>query len=587
MPLEAHMNTRLVNPFLQLNIRFRLIVGFGFFIALLMLVGIYFLVELTNIGDDQKGILNTMEELAVSETDKSKVLQTEYLALTWVNPIMQQAVIIHKYVMESNARNQKRLLNKLNTNANEVIEIGERLKEQFTDQSLIQVVDRVNAHQVELKKLIKQMILAFKEEGFVGINTSRYLQEFDTTIDNLIAATEEFHRDFSAKVAISNSQILQSIVDAQDGVNGSLSTVDKSSKVVLAFMVASLFIAFIISSLIYHSITQPLNAAIKLARRIAKYDLSSHGTSRGNLTEKKDEISVLMIDLYNMRAALRLLLKNIKDTGDALGRSSGELGNAAQEITVVTNEQLELSGKSVDIAAYLQNSAENMSIHALEGADLAKKADSLVDKCIREEVEHASSAMTHVRQEMSNTGERIQGLSESAEQIGDIVTVITNIAEQTNLLALNAAIEAARAGEQGRGFAVVADEVRTLAERTADSTSTISKMINKVQSQVKDAAVSMTASESSVNKGNKTVGEIVEVLKSIAAVNHQLNKDNETVAGSTSEQKVSADKITSNLERARAATSNLYDHAQNINSQSQNLNTIVKEINDSVSRFKI
>ena len=117
--------------------------------------------------------------------------------------------------------------------------------------------------------------------------------------------------------------------------------------------------------------------------------------------------------------------------------------------------------------------------------------------------------------------------------------------------------------------------------------STISKMINKVQSQVKDAAVSMEASQSSVSTGTKTVKEIVEVLKSIAAVNHQLNKDNETVAGSTSEQKYSADSITNNLEKTRSTTSNLYDHAQNINSQSQSLSTVVKEINDAVSRFKI
>ena len=575
------------NPFLKFTIRNRLIVGFGFIIVLLIAAGSYTSLEMAKIKNSQENISSSIASLERSETAETRILQAELLSLSWVQPVLKEKAALMSYVVSEDEDEQQALFAEFSRLGKEIVSVGDQLSNMVTDEELRQRVKEIQDVQVEIRTAAVNVIAAFDGEGEYGEETRVEMQTFSMKLDKLIRSIESFQEGVTGIVANVNADILKSIGDVRVRVNESVSLSDMASTISMLFVVVSLVLALVMSMLIYRSITEPLNGAIGLAQRIAKYDLSSHGSVRGNINEQKDEISVLMVGLYEMRNELRDLVSTIQKMGDSLTGSARELTDTSEKITVVTNEQLQISGESVNIATNLQSSSDSIAGFATGAADYAREADSLVKKCVETEVGHTNSAMLEVRNEMNNTRDRIHGLSESAEEIGDIIVAITGIAEQTNLLALNAAIEAARAGEQGRGFAVVADEVRTLAERTAQSTSTIAQVISKVQSQVKDAVISMEASEESVKAGSDAVSDIAKSLEAIENTNHQLTQDNQQIADGTNEQKASADSISANLELAKNTTSNLYEHAQNINGQASTLNDIVNNMNNAVARFKV
>jgi len=575
------------NPFLYLSIRNRLIVGFGFLIALLVAAGSYFSIEMNKIKASQAEISSAMITLEKSEMDETSILQAELLSLSWIQPVLKEKAALMSYVVSEDEDEQKALFAEFSQLGKEIVNVGDKVSELVTDASLKEKVKDIQNTQAEIRNAAVNVIAAFDGEGEYGEETREKMKEFSEKLNKLVTNISNFQVIITGIVSKVNADILSAISNTKGQVKDSVASSDAASTVSMVFVATSLVLAVIMSILIYNSITRPLSGAIELANRMAHFDLSSHGTARGNLNERKDEISVLMVTLYNTRSELRALVQKIQNMGESLGGSASKLAETSENITIVTNEQLQFSTESVDIATHLQSSSDTIAGYAGHAADYAKEADKLVKKCVNDDVSRTSSAMQEVQTEMNNTRDRIHGLSESAEEIGDIIVAITGIAEQTNLLALNAAIEAARAGEQGRGFAVVADEVRTLAERTSQSTSTISQVISKVQSQVKDAVVSMEASEKSVSAGSDAVAEIVDSLHAIENTNHQLTQDNQQVAEGTSEQKASADTIFSNLESAKNTTSNLYDHAQNINSQATNLSDIVGEMNAAVARFKV
>jgi len=578
----------MTNPFFLLGIRNRLIVGFGFLIVLLMAAGSYFLYEMKEVKQAQVDIRGAIEDLKRSEKEEATIHQSKILALSWVQPVLKKKSALMEYVMSEDEAEQQALFAEFSHLGKEIIEVGDKIGDLLTDQVLNEKIKEIQNIQTEIREAAINVIAAFDGEAEFGEDTRKSMSLFSDKLQELLDSIKNFQQLINQHVVKVNEDISDAISAVQDRVNISVDVSEGSSTVLLIFMGVSFFLALVMSLAIYSSITTPLNGAIDLARRISKYDLSTHPSEVGEKQKRAgDEINALMIDLYNMRTALRDLVQSIQKAGDHLTVSASDLTDTAENITVATNDQLQLSKSSVEKATSLQVSSDQIAEHASDAAQNAKEADQLVKKCVDEDVTRTNKAMTEVRVEMTSTRDRINGLSDSAEKIGEIIAVITSIAEQTNLLALNAAIEAARAGEQGRGFAVVADEVRTLAERTAESTLKITQMISKIQLQVKDASISMKASEDSVSIGSEAVIEIVKSLQSIGDFNHRLKKGNENVAEDTGEQKISVDRIMSNIEASQTTTSQLYDQAQSISGQASLLNSTVIEINRAVSRFKV
>jgi len=575
------------NPFLFLTIKYRLIVGFGVLILILVGGGTYFLTSMSVIERSQDDIAKAMTSIIHSEDAEAASSNAQLLALSWIQPVLNERSALMEYVVSEDSDEQQELFAQFDKYGKQIVTIGDQLLEGIRDDDLARQIKEVQTLQGSIRDGAIGVIAAFDGEGEYAEDTRAAMKVFSTRVSGLLTAIDKFRRVVDERVAAENAEIIINIKAAQKQVEGSLSVVTESSRISLVFIVISLVIGFTISSLIYRSIISPLGIAARLARHIAAYDLTASEDDKLGAGKGKDELSALVHDLLEMRGQLATLVGSIKHMGKALGSSATELTSAANRITVVADEQLNLATQSSDVALEMQSVTDEIASNASDAAGSASEADKFVERCMSEEVEKTSSAMSTVQQEMGHTHSRIDGLSDSAVQIGQIVTVITDIAEQTNLLALNAAIEAARAGEQGRGFAVVADEVRSLAKRTSEATSNITDMVATVQSQAKDVRQSMEASKTSVDSGADAVAEILASLSSIQALNRTLKEKNETVSESTDRQKRAADQISNNVQTSQVSASNLNTHAKGINGQAKTLNDVVAEINDAVSRFKV
>ncbi|WP_213941779.1 methyl-accepting chemotaxis protein [Pseudomonas sp. dw_612] len=286
-------------------------------------------------------------------------------------------------------------------------------------------------------------------------------------------------------------------------------------------------------------VVKPLSLAVGVARKIAAGDLSSPSST----TLRNDEIGDLVRSLSNMQMSLRQMIGNIAGNAQTISALSSSLSSSADDVATQSEQQ---SGAAASAAASLEElstSIGHVSVKARESFSLAQDAGDKA-RLGGVVVEKASAEMHNIADSVSQSSERIVLLGQHSARISTIVGVIKSIADQTNLLALNAAIEAARAGEHGRGFAVVADEVRELAERTARSTVEITTMIGAIQSGTEQTVQTMREGQVRAHAGVEMAGaagravmdirgcseQVVDAVNSISAALEQQNAANHEIA---------------------------------------------------------
>jgi methyl-accepting chemotaxis protein len=310
--------------------------------------------------------------------------------------------------------------------------------------------------------------------------------------------------------------------------------------------------------------------------------------AQGDISMKADSASAKGIygAIMKMSDELRRIIAEIKVSAGSMASGSEQLSASSEEITRTMSDQ---SGRSSQIAT----AAEEMSRTVI---DIAKNSASIADSSKdtariagmgAEIVNKSSNESKEIVETVGDSVKVMQTLGERSKQIGDIVAVINDIADQTNLLALNAAIEAARAGEQGRGFAVVADEVRKLAERTAKATAEIGGMISSIQSEVGNAVSAMDTTSKKVETGlqysleaGNQLNEIVNSITSLQAMVQQ-------IATATEEMSSTSDAISNDIQAVSAGSKEISAESEQIAQSSSELARLAGTMKNIVSHFKV
>jgi len=320
--------------------------------------------------------------------------------------------------------------------------------------------------------------------------------------------------------------------------------------------------------------------------------------ANGDLTTRADvKVAFLGKELDDEVSELG---KSVDEMADKMSTVIGKMSESSKHLAVASN-QLNVSSTSMEIGANKQNeqtthvatAMEEMGATVMEVArssqDVAESASSARDIASNggSVVREAIIAMQEVSESTSVTADMISKLGKSSEEIGTIVSVINDIADQTNLLALNAAIEAARAGEQGRGFAVVADEVRKLAERTGTATKEISIMIGAIQNDTGIAVNAMSAGTQKVENGVKLANEAGEALGQIDTGIQNVSDMINQIATATEEQSATTDEININMEAiTEVSVSTIYSIKEVVRSTDE-LSVLAKDLDALVSGFRL
>ena len=313
---------------------------------------------------------------------------------------------------------------------------------------------------------------------------------------------------------------------------------------------------------------------------LADGDLTVHAT----VTE---EITGAIADSVNFTIdALRTLVTTINNTASEVTFSTEKTQETAIELAQASNKQArEIASASAAVTdmaesmSAVSNDADNSAKVAQQSVEIAQKGAGVVRGTI--------GSMENIRESIQETSKRIKRLGESSQEIGDIVGLITEIADQTNILALNAAIQASTAGDAGRGFAVVADEVQRLAERAGNATKQIEGLVNTIQADTNEAVKSMEQSTAGVVSGAAMAEDAGEALKEIETVNTELSNLIKGISNSTSQQSKVALSVSDSMNVIQEITLQTSEGTEETSSSLASLNDLSVELGRSVSGFKL
>ena len=359
-------------------------------------------------------------------------------------------------------------------------------------------------------------------------------------------------------------------------------------EIFLAILAESLTLLFLVLSFaffgcwfIVRDITQPINKMLAAVKKIASGDLT-HPVN----FNRQDEVGQLGDELTNMTSSLRQLLGNVNDVVFSLSHRASEM----RSNTMLTRDGMDRQFNEVN---QLAAAMEEMSATIQEVAQNAQTTSGATQQATQEtessqtDVNRSVHEISKLSDNVASANTVMNELNHHTSKIGEVVSVIREISEQTNLLALNAAIEAARAGEAGRGFAVVADEVRSLASRTQSSTGEIEEIIEQLQNKSASANDQMQLSQQKAQENASLVQQTGNNISSIVEHINCVNDMSNQIATAAEEQSYVAAEISNSLTGIRDISEHVVQHAHQISSNSEQVNSMAEDLNVKISRFKL
>lgn len=343
-----------------------------------------------------------------------------------------------------------------------------------------------------------------------------------------------------------------------------------------------LILVLALGLLIGRSISRPVHYLQQMINRIAEHsDLSLRLSVTGT-----DEIA-------DTSSSLNDMLQKMDGVVQRLSGATAEVASAAEEMSAVSSQsqqsiaaQAEQTDQVATAMHQMSAASQDVARSASEAQSAASNADELSEEG-RQKGQDNRRRLEALSSEVAQVVDSIRGLAEQSQSIGRVIQVINEIAEQTNLLALNAAIEAARAGEQGRGFAVVADEVRSLARRTQDSTEEIETLVNALQAQSEKAVTAMESGQQEVDLSRDQVIEVADILERIGAAIEHITGMGTQIASAAEQQSVAADQVNANLTHIVEVAEQTRMGADHTAQGSDDLARLAAELQAMVAEFQI
>ena len=444
---------------------------------------------------------------------------------------------------------------------NEMKTIVNHLKELSKNETNIRELGVLYNKVLELEKIAKNAEPVF-DQYRIAKNT------VDSSQEQLLLQIEEFEKIVAKEVSEASKKV----------ITNQNSSLIASIVLSLLAIVTAVFVIIILNA----SVIRPLDILVDRVNNLTSGD--------GDLTKRidiksKDELGELAAHVNTFIENVQRIIKEVKDATDEVASGNNELAATMEELSTTFDSQAKqisdmvLSMDTVRDISHETSQALDTNMDILEGA--ATKTQFGADQ-----LNGVQQDMMTIKNETVSLETVISELAESSNQIGEILSVINDIANQTNLLALNAAIEAARAGEAGRGFAVVADEVRKLAERTQHATGEIESIIGSLQQKSNLASAEMTKSVESVQAGVDNIGETNEGFKSAVESVMDLHREMKSVAASVSNQYStiltvvdSTQVIAAGIEESNSAVSEVNRTVAHLQERTDGLKTLVSRFN--------
>lgn len=350
--------------------------------------------------------------------------------------------------------------------------------------------------------------------------------------------------------------------------------------IILASIICAAILAVLIAMTV-RKLLMPLKKTADALERIADGDLTVQLPAAGN-----DEIGIMQRACQQMVTKLNDMLRRTAGNASQLAAAANQLQATAEHMATGSEELVSQTGS-------VATASEEMSVTSTEIARNCATAANASDRSTESAstgarvVQDTISGMTSLAGQVRETSKTIEALGSRSEQIGNIVGTIEDIADQTNLLALNAAIEAARAGEQGRGFAVVADEVRALAERTTKATKEISEMIREIQNETRKAVTAMECGVSEAEKGAESAVKSGEALDEIITRIDEVAVQVSQIATAAEQQTATTSEVTTNIQQITEVVQESARGAQESAMAARQLAGLASDLQDIVGQFKL